>query len=895
MASSRYFRVKLLFCRSAVAAVLLVLVSDPVFAKMPELSAIEVYPTAGGQGYVQITGFVLTPKNEVHLCTSGQTINKNSYGKLPKIELSAGWSLERAKNGELLLNRGGAPECVVPVGVKLEKDEGETPAQLAEKTELQGQIVAKSIPSTASIPPLAPGVKIVLVNAPDTELAEFLLAQRSDTIAGWKAYLGKYPSGPHIGNAKAALSTFLIRDGQTALAGYEASLKGTQPDYSKLQAAKIALDSALVTTPDNPETASLAAGIHQESRELNSKGLAEISQYRDALTKQGRGYAYLVSAEAISQVTLGLEPKSAETASLSQACIQERTMLDHRLVDFANKLSAKRPDEAYEAIKPIRSFAGEYPKIQDDLNALYAYYVELGKQDAAKFDPDGAVAAFQKAQKVEATPEIAQMLLAAQQQAQESTDKAAVQNAMTRSTAAEEDKNIVLAYEVLDDLTPSQKKQAAVEERLDSLKDRFVPAASNMAKELQRAHNPIKGPEDEAGIQLAYSLMARCYAITKDSSYDDRTTALGQYLGDYYLERAKHYLERPEGAGANVGWAFLNEALQYNRENANAVQDEKMRANAVHQLRSRLSFRIVFHDRTPGRDAADFPGQLADSVAAGLDSSGLNIKVARSGEETKVPPNFLLTLDVLQYANSNTPEELTKTSKYRSGEGQINEAWAAAEREYESANLTLGTDRAALEGAEAGGKKNKIADARRQTDEAQKRVMEASAKRDALPKFRDVGTERPYTYTEQINQLKGTVELGFTIQDSAESVLVPTVKIVKTQEQAFTVLKNVKPDDTMGIRNGGEVPNETAFLKKVANSAQDELLTQAKENISKLPALILQTADHKAAAMDNDGAAELYMLYLDSTESHETPERRRAQKFLLDNYNLRAYGDPPKT
>ena len=182
---------------------------------------------------------------------------------------------------------------------------------------------------------------------------------------------------------------------------------------------------------------------------------------------------------------------------------------------------------------------------------------------------------------------------------------------MTRSTAAEEDKKFVLAYEVLDDLTPSQKKQAAVEERLDSLKDRFVPAASNMAKELQRAHNPIKGPEDEAGIQLAYSLMARCYAITKDSSYDDRTTALGQYLGDYYLERAKHYLERPEGAGANVGWAYPDRGI--------AVQPSKMPTPSGRKDAREcgppasiqvVDSRIVFHDRTSGRDAVIFQANL---------------------------------------------------------------------------------------------------------------------------------------------------------------------------------------------------------------------------------------------------------------------------------------------
>jgi hypothetical protein len=39
----------------------------------------------------------------------------------------------------------------------------------------------------------------------------------------------------------------------------------------------------------------------------------------------------------------------------------------------------------------------------------------------------------------------------------------------------------------------------------------------------------------------------------------------------------------------------------------------------------------------------------------------------------------------------------------------------------------------------------------------------------------------------------------------------------------------------------------------------------------------------------------LYMLYLNSTAGQSTPERKRAQKFLLDNYNFRAYGESPKS
>ena len=154
--------------------------------------------------------------------------------------------------------------------------------------------------------------------------------------------------------------------------------------------------------------------------------------------------------------------------------------------------------------------------------------------------------------------------------------------------------------------------------------------------------------------------------------------------------------------------------------------------------------------------------------------------------------------------------------------------------------------------------------------------------------------ERPYTYTEQITHLKATVELGFTIQDSSETVIIPTVPILETEEKAFTALENVKPDDTMGVRAEGEVPSGPQFLERVENVARDRLLTEAKAKVISLPAIILQSADRKAIEADNDGAAELYILYLNSTANRTTPERKRAQKFLMDNFNFRAYGEPSK-
>ena len=294
--------------------------SGSAFAKTPELSAIEVYPTGDARGYVQISGFTLNAKNEMHVCTGVQTINKNSYGKLPKITLAPGMTLERGKDGMLLLTHGGAPECVVPAGLKLEKAEGATPSELADQTDLQGQIVGKSITSTVTIPRIVPGVKIVLVATLDTELAEFLLAQSSATIPAWKTYLSKYSSGPHSGEAKAALATLYVQDGQTDLSAYQASLKGGQPNYGKLVAAKSSLDAAMAMTPANESSDALAKAIGTEAKNLNSKGMDEVAQYREALAKPASGYSHLVAAEAISQQTLNLDPRSPETAALSQAC-----------------------------------------------------------------------------------------------------------------------------------------------------------------------------------------------------------------------------------------------------------------------------------------------------------------------------------------------------------------------------------------------------------------------------------------------------------------------------------------------------------------------------------------------------------------------------------------------
>ncbi len=167
------------------------------------------------------------------------------------------------------------------------------------------------------------------------------------------------------------------------------------------------------------------------------------------------------------------------------------------------------------------------------------------------------MAEFQKAAEVKSTPEIAALLQTAEQQLQQSTDEAAVTSASTMSAAAEEDKDYVKAYEVLDNLTPSQRKMVA--DRLNSLKDRYTQAASAMANDLQRTHTPIKGLADEIGIQRAYDLLGRCYALTNDPSLEDRMMILGQSPERLLFGRKRNTtsIARTEQAPTLVGRTLL--------------------------------------------------------------------------------------------------------------------------------------------------------------------------------------------------------------------------------------------------------------------------------------------------------------------------------------------------
>jgi hypothetical protein len=516
----------------------------------------------------------------------------------------------------------------------------------------------------------------------------------------------------------------------------------------------------------------------------------------------------------------------------------------------------------------------------------------LGRKDAEKSDPQGEVSEFKKAAEAESTPEIKQMIAEAEEEAQKSIDSTAVKMALTLSEGAEDDKDYFKAYEVLYALTPTQRKNPQVAERLDALKDRYVSEASKRAAEIQRTYTSIKNVSDERQVQRAYNLYSNCYAITEDRNLQEHMRSLGDDLSDYYLTRAKHFVGLPAGTGVNVGWYYLNQALQYAPSNVSDIRAQMNFAMAAHDLRSRLSISASFIDRTSTPEGINFAARLTDSLAANLATSSADpVKVVHPDELPGVPANFALNGEVLQNTVSTTPgEKNTKSSLYRTEQELINPEWSAANRDYENANLSLTTAQQALSGAEASHKKKEIEDARRRADDAEKKVAAARDKRDALQKSSPQVTGVPYTYTEQVNRFTATVELQFVIKNTTGTPIGPPVKVPGSKDHTYTKLEGVKDTDTMGV-HVGEVPTPNQFLGEADTEVSGQVLKQAKEAIAGLPALVLKAADNDAAAGDDEGAAEQYMLYLNSTAGVETPERKKAQKFLQETYNVQAYGE----
>lgn len=132
------------------------------------------------------------------------------------------------------------------------------------------------------------------------------------------------------------------------------------------------------------------------------------------------------------------------------------------------------------------------------------------------------------------------------------------------------------------------------------------------------------------------------------------------------------------------------------------------------------------------------------------------------------------------------------------------------------------------------------------------------------------------------------VQLQFRILDSAGSEVVSEVPVTKEIPGEYHQLEDVQPTDTQGVHAmAGIIPQDSDYFEKCEYAARDLLVNEARSKVASLPEIVLNRAERKDLDGDYDGAAELYLLYLNSTPDKQTPERAKAQQFLLTHFNFR--------
>ena len=627
---------------------------------------------------------------------------------------------------------------------------------------------------------------------------------------------------------------------------------------------------------------------------MSKAALQKLDIYRSALNQQKPGFSNLPAAEKLADNAIDIEPSAPEAVDAERQTKQARVAFEAMLKESEGMIASQRPEEAALKIKPLVCFAKEVGRVSDDLRAISGAFVARAKKLEAAEKWTDAVADLQRASDLVPSQDTQALLAEAQQKALEAGNKAGAEEAMKKSLNAESSGNMIVAFEVLDDLPKEQR--ALVLPRITDLQDKYIQAAEKEARNQQNVHTPIAGIVDEVGVQTAYQYLQRCYRLTNDPDLRDRINVLADDLSGYYLQQGKRYSEKPDGTGTNVGWMYLTESLQYrSATNSSAAHDEQTRALPAHLLKEKLSVKVAFRDGTSRREGAQFADQLSDALASGLESSGYQVKIVRS-ESTAVQPNFQLIGDVLQHSMSNEIQKVSKPSMYRAGEQQVpNEEWTKLNREIEKINRESESARRDMDVAESHGKKKEVAAANALIKENNAKVDAMQAKLDRIPKMISQPVIRDYEYTEVTHVHNVTVELQFHVLDSAGTDVVARRKIHKETPQSYKVLENVSGQDTKGIKSDAVIPDETRLFERTEYEARDELIEEAKKELLELPGIVMRTADRKAADGDTDGAAELYILYLNCTRVEDTAERRKAQRFLADQFNFKDIGQAPPT
>ena len=875
-----------------VGAVVIGYCSTGAWGKEPPLNAIELFDGASGPAYVQLADVLVNGKAELRVCAGAESspIEKSAYNKFSKTGMGAGGVLERGADGVLRYSQGNGPAtCVVPENIKFEHNATFTPGAMADSADLRARAVGTASDGSAAAQPLKKGVKLVFVAAPDVEQAEFLLAQRIATIPGWQNYLSKYSAAPHTDTARKVLAGLYLDACEQSLSAYRKSAA-----YADLKNARAGMNLAHEVLPNSEREVKLAGEIKAGLDILAGKAFSELEAYNAALKSGTAGFVHLQNAKAlldgINQVDPGFAPAKQAQANLAKA----NDAFEAAMRSAETAAGGKQWDEALKQIQPYRQFAGEQPSVALVLDSAYAAYLLQGQQLEDSKDWQNAILSFQNALKVKDTAEAHEDLKTAQKELNSMQDQAGANAALEKSKAYELQRDMIPAYEVLTSLPDAQ--QLIVKDEITRLAPGYITAASQRAKDIAGAYPTIKGIGDERAVEGAYAFLERASDLSEDEAakqdFQLRMQNLGDELSTWFLDRAKHSLGKPQGSGTELGWAYLKEAEAYKATNLEAVRDQMKMADPAHGMHSKLSVRVQFRDQTSQRQSGGFASQMESAIAAGLDTSGMPVKVIRSGDMVRegVEPDFLIAGDVLEHHIAAPPTVESVDSKYVAGVHEVpSEEWNKVNRQVDSSLEQLHTAQAVLQGAQTKGKKKEIEDASRQVATAQKNVDDARVMLDSIAKSRTEDIIRPYTYKKTTYDVQNRVVLQFRIDDVFNSQKGEPAQVEEQDKKQFVTLTDVNPSDVNGVKSQYTLPDMTELQTQLENKARESLITKVHEKVVELPHKIYEAARQKEQEGYLDDAGEAYMRYLNVAPGDQIEERDHAQKFLREQFNFQVF------
>ena len=874
--------------RALLVAFVCVGAGSTAMAKEQVLTAIELYDGPSGATYVLLNGVTISGKTEMRACKpcQGGPIDKATYSKLEKFQLTAGGKLERAADGVLRWTptEGGEAVIVAPQSVKFEGSSALSAADIASQAVLKG--VQASPPSgPGEVPGLMPGVFVVFVSTPEVEYAEYLRAKRASDIPGWQAYLAKYPSSPHLADAKKHLAILLVAKGEAALTAYSKQAAGSAPDYAGLKSAKTLYDQAKALSPGVDGLPALAKGIESALSDIADRGRGELETYRAALKDRSPGYVHLAKAGNYSTTGEGIL-STQKGQALASDVMQDTNAVQRALRDAESAATAKQYEQAMVFLGAYRVFAPEEPRIAAIMDAGYAYHLGKGKVNVDTSIWPTAITEFQKAEAIKDTPEVRELLSNATAQEVAVEDKQAAEKALADSAEYEKSKDIIRAYETLDDLPLAQRR--TVSDTIERLKPAYVLKCAQQAKELRQAHHPIRGLSDEVGIETAFNYLQHAYKLSENDSYHDQMDTFADDLSAYLLSQANFYLAKPPGTGTELGWNYLTEALAYKATNLEEVRDAMSKAKGAHAFRSKISIRVQFRNQTSQRDSSGFAGQLEDAVISGLENSKFPVKVVHANETTPVEPDYTLEGDVLGHHVSSVPVSEPVESEYIAGTNPVkSQDWIKANRAYESAKADLDAAHRTVDAAIAKGNKHEIEKMNQAEQEAKKKADDAQVILENTKENELEDVKRPYSYTKKTVTLTSSIQLQFRIADSFSDERGEMISVPWGDHQSYVLLENVSGVDTKGVKAGGTAIDPNDFMTKSEQAAMDSLVAAALNGVEKLPNRIYKTGKSRETESDRDGAGEAYLRFLEvAPPDPNSPEQKHAKEFLKDQFNM---------